>query len=173
MVQLLTKFSNLLTKLEEVIMTILMGALAILMIVAVCYRYFLKDPIPWAGEVSIFLLIWTSFIGGSWGLKYGTQASVTFLYDAISDNKKRWLRSAQDLTMIVFLGILIYYAVHWMMLPSMLIQKSSALQIPMWIPYSAVPIGLVFAFVHILTRFINNLVNGEPEVVEKVEGGVS
>lgn len=168
MTLLLTKFSNLLTKLEEVMMAILMGALAILMIAAVCYRYFLKDPIPWAGEVSIFLLIWTSFIGGSWGLKYGTQASVTFLYDALSDNKKKWLRSAQDFTMLVFLGVLIFYSMKWMMLPSMQIQKSSALQIPMWIPYSAVPIGLIFAFIHILSRFSNSLVNGETES----EGGV-
>lgn len=74
----MAKISQVITKIEELLMIILMAALAILMIFAVIFRYFFKDPIPWAGEVSIFLLIWTSFIGGSWGLKYGTQASVTF-----------------------------------------------------------------------------------------------
>ena len=58
----MSKLSNMITKIEEVIVIILMAALAILMTLSVVFRYFLKDPIPWAGEVSIFLLIWTSFL---------------------------------------------------------------------------------------------------------------
>lgn len=171
MTGVLVKISNALTKIEEYIMAILMGALTIIMIIAVIYRYFLKDPITWAGEVSIFLLIWTSFIGGSWGLKYGTQASVTFLVDAVADNKKRWIRMAQDIIMLLFLGILIAYSVKWMMLPSMLIQKSIALQLPMWIPYSAVPVGLLFAFVHILTHLVTRMMKQEELFLKKPKGG--
>lgn len=159
----MAKISQGITKIEELLMIILMAALAVLMIFAVIFRYFFKDPIPWAGEVSIFLLIWTSFIGGSWGLKYGTQASVTFLYDAVSERNKRILRIIQDCIMIAFLFILIYYSYKWMMHPSMLLQKSSSLQLPMWIPYSAVSVGLIFAAIHLISHLIDTIKNREGE----------
>lgn len=150
----MTKLSNVITKVEEVIMGLLMGILTIVMIAAVTFRYFLKDPIPWASEVSIYLFIWFSFIGGSWGLKYGTQASVTFLVDALSENKQRILRIVQDIIMLLFLFIILFYASKWVMLPSTMLQKSTSLGMPMWIPYSAVPIGILFAVIHIIARLI-------------------
>lgn len=150
----MTKLSNVITKVEEVIMGLLMGILTIVMIAAVTFRYFLKDPIPWASEVSIYLFIWFSFIGGSWGLKYGTQASVTFLVDALSENKQRILRIVQDIIMLLFLFIILFYASQWVMLPSTMLQKSTSLGMPMWIPYSAVPIGILFAVIHIIARLI-------------------
>lgn len=162
----MSKLSNMITKVEEVIIIILMAALAILMTLSVVFRYFLKDPIPWAGEVSIFLLIWTSFLGGSWGLKYGTQASVTFVYDAFSDEKKKILRIVQDIIMIIFLFVLLFYSYKWMALPSTMIQKSSSLQLPMIIPYSAVPIGLTFATIHIIARLIETF-QGKETLQEK------
>jgi len=65
--------------------------------------------------------------------------------------------------MIAFLFILIYYAYKWMMNPAMLLQKSSSLQLPMWIPYSAVFIGLIFAAIHLLSHLIDTLKNREGE----------
>ncbi|HBT71671.1 MAG TPA: hypothetical protein DEB37_05185 [Lysinibacillus sp.] len=50
-----------------------------------------------------------------------------------------------------------------MMNPAMLLQKSSSLQLPMWIPYSAVFIGLIFAAIHLLSHLIDTLKNREGE----------
>lgn len=157
----MTKLSNAITKVEEIIMGVLMGILTIIMVIAVFFRYFLENPIPWATEVSIYLFIWFSFIGGSWGLKYGTQASVTFLLDALSDNKKRILKIVQDVVMLVFLFIILFYAIKWIFLPSTMLQNSTSLGMPMWIPYSAVPISILFATIHIVARLIRLLRNKE------------
>ena len=157
----MTRLSNVITKIEEVIMAVLMGILTVIMVVAVIFRYFLANPIPWATEVSIYLFIWFSFIGGSWGLKFGTQAAVTFLLDALSENKKRILKIAQDSIMLIFLFIILFYSVKWLMLPSTMLQKSISLGIPMWIPYSAVPTGILFATVHIIARLIRLFKNEE------------
>ena len=157
----MTKLSNVITKIEEVIMAVLMGILTVIMVVAVIFRYFLANPIPWATEVSIYLFIWFSFIGGSWGLKFGTQAAVTFLLDALSENKKRILKIVQDIIMLLFLVIILFYSMKWLMLPSTMLQKSISLGIPMWIPYSAVPTGILFATVHIIARLIRLFKNEE------------
>ena len=157
----MTKLSNVITRVEEVIMGVLMAILTIIMVTAVFFRYALSDPLPWATEVSIYLFIWFSFIGGSWGLKYGTQAAVTFLLDALSENKQRMLKIVQDVIMLAFLIIILVYSVKWLMLPSTMLQKSSSLGMPMWIPYSAVPTGILFAIIHIFARLIRLLKNEE------------
>ena len=164
----MTKLSNVITKVEEVIMTILMAILAIVMIAAVIFRYFLSNPIPWATEVSIYLFIWLSFIGGSWGLKYGLQASVTFLKDALSENKQRILKIVQDIIMLIFLLIILFYAAKWITLPSVMLQKSTSLGMPMWIPYSAVPVGILFATIHIVARLIRVIKNEEPTAKQEI-----
>lgn len=165
----MTKLSNVITKIEEVIMAVLMGCLTIIMIAAVIFRYFLQNPIPWATEVSIYLFIWFSFIGGSWGLKFGTQAAVTFLLDALSENRKRILKIVQDSIILIFLFIILFYSVRWLMLPSTMLQTSISLGMPMWIPYSAVPTGILFAAIHIIARLIR-LIKNEEKIQEKEIG---
>ena len=165
----MTKLSNIITKVEEVIMGVLMAILTIIMVTAVFFRYVLSDPLPWATEISIYLFIWFSFIGGSWGLKYGTQAAVTFLLDALSENKQRILKIVQDVIMLAFLIIILIYSVKWLMLPSTVLQKSTSVGMPMWIPYSAVPTGILFAGIHIVARLIRLLKNKE-ELQEKEIG---
>lgn len=165
----MTKLSNIVTKLEEVIMGVLMAILTIVMVTAVFFRYVLSDPLPWATEVSIYLFIWFSFIGGSWGLKYGTQAAVTFLLDALSENKQRILKIVQDVIMLIFFIIIFVYSVKWLMLPSTMLQKSTSLGMPMWIPYSAVPVGILFAMIHIVARLIHLFKN--EEIIQEKEIG--
>ena len=164
----MTKLSNIVTRIEEVIMGVLMAILTITMVTAVFFRYVLSDPLPWATEVSIYLFIWFSFIGGSWGLKYGTQAAVTFLLDALSENKQRILKIVQDVIMLAFLIIIFVYSVKWLMLPSTMLQKSTSLGMPMWIPYSAVPIGILFATIHIVARLIRLIRNEEKPKQEEI-----
>lgn len=148
----MTRISDVITKIEEMLMIILMAAMVIIVTFSVAFRYFFNSPITWAGEVSIFLLIWVTFLGGSWGLKYNSQASITFLMDKVTGNQKKILMIIHLFSMILFLGVILFYTYKWIFLPSVHIQKSSSLLLPMWIPYSAVPIGLTFAAIHLIAR---------------------
>jgi C4-dicarboxylate transporter, DctQ subunit len=40
-------------------------------------------------------------------------------------------------------------------------QKSTAMLIPMWIPYSAVPLGLSFAGIHVLSNLFDLVKEGK------------
>lgn len=146
------KISDIITKIEEYIIIVLMAALLITITISVVFRYFFNAPLTWAGEVSIFFLIWLTFLGGSWGLKYSSQASVSFLLDKFEGRNRKILEWIQMLAMILFLVVILYYSYKWIMLPSVAAQKSSSILLPMWIPYSAVPIGLTFALIHLIAR---------------------
>lgn len=142
-------------RIEKFLGVVLMFAMAVVVILAVVFRYLLNAPFSWAGEVSVYLLIWVSFIGGSLGLKYKSQAAVTILLDYLPKQVQKMVLMAGNALILLFFALLLYYSYQWVLSPGVAFQKSSALLMPMWIPFSAVPVGLTFATVHILSNLID------------------
>lgn len=145
------KVSNLIGFVEKLITIILMAAITLVLFFNVIFRYFLKDPIFWANEASIFMMAWLTFLGGSLSLKHKSQASITFLVNQFTEKNRRILDIMTHIVILVSLGFLIYISFDWIF--SLTGTKSSSMRIPMWIPYLSVPVGLTFAFIHILNHF--------------------
>lgn len=145
--------SNMIASFEKKLAIILMFAMAIIVSLAVIFRS-ANAPLFWAGEVSIFLLIYITFIGGSLGLKYKTQASVTILTDLLPGNINKVVSILAHILMLSFMAILLFYCFKWISSPTVAIQKSSAILMPMWIPYSILPIGFLFASIHLVSNLL-------------------
>ncbi|WP_421617080.1 TRAP transporter small permease [Brevibacillus sp. TJ4] len=152
--------SNGIATVEKYVAMCIMLAMAILIIVSVLFRYVFNAPLSWAGEVSVFLLVWTSFIGGSLGLKYRSQAAVTIALDYMPERGKKVIGMIGHVLMLLFLLLLLYYSYTWVFSPAVSFQKSTALLLPMWIPFSAVPISLTCAAVHITCNLME-MIRGE------------
>jgi len=153
------KISNIIGSFERVITIILMATITVVLFFNVIFRYFLKDPIFWANEASIFMMAWLTFLGGSLSLKYKSQASITFIVNRLTERNKRILNIVTHLIILISLGLLIYISLDWIL--SLTGTKSSSMRIPMWIPYLSVPVGLTFAFVHILNHFLEFIKDDE------------
>lgn len=138
---------------EKIIAMVLIAAMTLVIATAVVFRYFFNDPIHWASEASIFMMAWITFIGGSLGLKYKSQASVTFMVDRFSDKGRRIIEIISYTIILVFMLLLLYLSYQWVI--SAWHQTSTSMRIPMWIPYLSVPTGLTFAFIHLVSHFIN------------------
>ncbi|MFG6496469.1 TRAP transporter small permease [Fictibacillus sp. UD] len=152
---IIQSLSNGICQVEKFLAAILMFALAVIVAVSVAFRYFLNAPLSWSGEVAVFLLIWISFIGGSLGLKYRSQAAVTLLLDYYPQRVKMWIAVFSQVFIIIFLVLILSYTYTWILSDGVAFQKSTAILLPMWIPYSAVPIGLTFACVHVLAQLVH------------------
>lgn len=142
------------SRIEKLLGIVLMLAMAVVVTLAVVFRYLLNAPFSWAGEVSVYLLIWVSFIGGSLGLKYRSQAAVTILLDYLPARVQKILLIIGHVLILLFFALMLYYSYQWVLSPGVAFQKSSALLMPMWIPFSAVPVGLTCAAVHVLSNLI-------------------
>jgi C4-dicarboxylate transporter, DctQ subunit len=151
---MIQSFSNGISRIEKFLAAILMFALAIIVAISVAFRYFLNAPLSWSGEVAVFLLIWISFIGGSLGLKNKSQAAVTLLLDYCPKRVKMWIAVFSQVFIIIFLVLILSYTYTWILSDGVAFQKSTAILLPMWIPYSAVPIGLTFACIHVLAQLV-------------------
>lgn len=145
--------SNMVASFEKKLAIILMFAMAVIVAAAVIFRYVFQSPLFWAGEVSVFLLIYITFIGGSLGLKYKTQAAVTLFTDYLPKKVNIFVSILAHIFMLLFMAILLFYCFTWISSPTVAIQRSSAILLPMWIPYGILPVGLLFATIHL----INNL----------------
>jgi C4-dicarboxylate transporter DctQ subunit len=153
--------SNIIASFEQKLAMILMFSMAVVVTLAVFFRYVLNVPLFWAGEVSIFLLIFITFLGGSLGLKYKTQASVTILVDYLPEKIKQVVLIIAHIFMLLFMAIILFYSYKWVISSNVFVQKSSAMLLPMWIPYSIVPVGLSFATIHLLSNLLDIIKGGE------------
>lgn len=154
------KISNIIEFVEKYAVMVLAGAITLVLFANVVYRYFLNAPLYWANEASIYMMSWLTFLGGSLGLKYKSQAAITFVVDSLSVKNKRLLGIATHILMLLFLGYLLYISYHWIF--NLSGNVSTSMRIPMWIPYSAVPVGLTFAFIHMLNH-LTRLLRGSGE----------
>ncbi|RXT13484.1 TRAP transporter small permease [Ammoniphilus sp. CFH 90114] len=153
--------SDLVASFEKKLAMILMFFMAVVVTLAVIFRYIFNDPLVWAGETSVFLLVAISFLGGSLGLKYKSQAAVTIVIDFVPEQVRKWLLILGHVLMLTFLVVFLFYSYKWIFSPSVAIQKSSAMLLPMWIPYSSVPIGLSFATIHLFANLLDLVRGGE------------
>jgi C4-dicarboxylate transporter, DctQ subunit len=163
--------SNMVASFEKKLAIILMFAMAVIVAAAVVFRYVFNEPLFWAGEVSVFLLIYITFIGGSLGLKYKTQASMTLITDYLPAKVNKWVAISAHIFMLLFMAILLFYCCSWITSPTVAIQKSSALLLPMVIPYAILPVGLLFASIHLLSNMLEIMKNQriESEMVHNLQ----
>lgn len=148
------------TWVEKIIVMVLMAAMAIVITTAVVYRYFLNDPITWASEASIFMMAWLTFLGASLGLKYKAQASITIITDKLSDKNRRRLDIFTHVIILICLAYLVYVSYDWFY--PLTNKASSAMRLPMWVPYASVPVGLTFALIHLLTYTLKTIMRTKP-----------
>lgn len=153
--------SDMIASFEKKLAILLMFMMAVIVTIAVFFRYVFNIPLFWAGEVSIFLLIYITFIGGSLGLKYKKQASVSIVIDNLPEKYKKVVALASHVLILIFMTILLISSIKWISSPNVLLQKSPAILLPMWIPYSILPIGLLFATIHLFNNFLDIAKRGE------------
>lgn len=139
---LIRKVDASVARLEYLILMLLMAALTLILTAQVILRYFFSSPLFWAEEVSVQILIATTFIGVSYLLYSAKLVRVDFIL--LHLNKKLyWLveRILQLITLLV-LGVICYFATEWILDPMTRIDVSPTTQLPRWYNYAL----LVFSF---------------------------
>lgn len=125
--------------------------------VQVVLRYVFQAPFSWAEEFARYLLVWITCLGSAYAIRDGMHISINYLR-----NKLQGL-SQTAITLVIYALTLAFFSycikegaafslVQWT-------QRSTAMQIPMTIPYMAIPIGFTIMFLVALEAFIAELRN--------------
>lgn len=102
----------------------------------------------WSGELAQLCFVWLTFIGASAVYRKGEMIAFDMLIARVPGKYRRWTATFIQVVVIVFSVVFIYYGLEKALSPSVLIQKSTALQMPMIVPYISIPIGMFMLLIH-------------------------
>ncbi|WHX99906.1 TRAP transporter small permease subunit [Neobacillus sp. DY30] len=153
------RLSDLFHKVEKFIAIILCLTMLISLSLGVFFRYVLSAPLNWSDETAIFSLVWLTFIGGSLGIKTQSSAAVTLFMDRFSGKIKTILFGLGLLAALVFVAYIFYLSIIWISSPSIMLQRSNSMRLPMIIPYLSVPVSFFFMTIHSIDLMAKNFLD--------------
>jgi C4-dicarboxylate transporter DctQ subunit len=176
--------NRILDRLEEWLITFLMGGATFVIFLSVLHRFASAVPwlqdftvrlnVSWAQELCIYMFVWMAKFGAAYGVRNGTHVGVDVLVRALPASKAKWLVLFGLLSGAAFTGIIgtlgarfvwengLHYAFTHSLLGLDVGDvpegpTSPDLEIPTWIAYSCVPLGsylMCFRFLQVAVKFL-------------------
>jgi C4-dicarboxylate transporter DctQ subunit len=177
-------FLRILDRLEEIIITSLMGAATILIFISVVHRfgtgvpflypYLITIHISWAQELCIYMFIWMAKFGAAYGVRTGIHVGVDVLINRLNDRWRKWV------ILFGLFGGALFTAIVGTMGAKFVIelmhtdQVSPDLELPSWLVYACIPLGsylMCFRFLQVMWAYFwtNELPHHDATHVEGIE----
>lgn len=151
--------------------TVFVGAALVftsaLLFANVVLRYVFLWPLQWAEELTLYLMVWIVFVGGSIIVRTRGHIAVDVVPNFLSASANRRLKIAVTSASFVFLVGLFYYSVQHTLRIRSSGQVMPAMQAPMWLAYLAMPVGSLLMAVRTLQVAVR--IWAGPAIAEKVE----
>jgi len=128
---------------------LIMGAMTVVVIVGVLFRYVFNAPLNWVEETSRYLMIWGASLAISLGVSAGEHVGLTVILDSL---KKPAARKAMGLLINFFVLVFLVFMTYYAVFPTLesASQMTQALGISMFIPKLAVPLAMLLAAVQVV-----------------------
>jgi len=124
-------------------------------------RYFFNKSLFFAEELNQFLIVSVTFIGMAYAVRKGRNIRMTAIYDMLSLRWKKVLTLVITSTTAALMFYLCWQAVYYVLELKELNRLSPALQFPVYIVYSIIPLGFFMAGLQYSSSFLLNLLHKE------------
>jgi TRAP-type transport system small permease protein len=151
----LKKFNDAVEKVAGVGLVFFMAVMAITIPITVFSRYVLRNTPIWTDETALFSLAWASLLGAAVGLRKGYQVGIRSLVEKAPKILSVAMQIVGYLFMILLFCVLVYFGTRQTI--TNMRQLSPALQIPMGIPYLALPLGFLIMLLFTLEEALGFL----------------
>ncbi len=139
------KLDGLLDKIEEVLLTLFSSVMAISILIQVINRNTVKLPFSWGEELARYCMVWVTFIGISAGVKLGAHIGVDALVNILPGKIKKGVKLISNVLVTVIYIYLTKLSVEITLGIKDTRQVSPAMQIPMYIIYTGLIVGMVLS----------------------------
>jgi TRAP-type C4-dicarboxylate transport system permease small subunit len=115
-------------------------------------RYLLQTPSSYTAEMSTFLLIWISLLGGAYALRLRAHLGIDLISSRLSRKADVSITVVAHAAVIVFAALVLVYGGGRLVYVTLVLnQLSAAFQLPMGYVYLAVPIsGLLMIYYSVI-----------------------
>lgn len=125
-------------------------ALIIVMVTGVVARFVFNHALSWSEELATFLTLFLVFVGSAQALRDDQHPAIGLFGRRLSPTCKGWLRTSAAAIIGGYLIAIIFYGIA--LVQSSSIEFSTVLKVPMSLPFTALPLGAVLAFVQLITK---------------------
>lgn len=148
MLALFYKLDELVASLEKLLMTLMCGALAVLLITQATLRYVFSSPLFWAEEIAVFLLLGVTFFGMSYLLHKRQLINIDFVVLSLNVVLRRLLDIATTLVGVAILAILAWLSFDWVSRPEVHLEMSATTGLPRYLNYGFLLVALILMLLH-------------------------
>ncbi|MEW6263253.1 MAG: TRAP transporter small permease [Thermodesulfobacteriota bacterium] len=138
-----------------VVVSTLGGAMFLLVLAQVVFRYVLALPLAWSEELARYLMVWGVCLAAAEAYARGSHVGLTAFLDLLPPSARRYLKLFVHLVVIGLMALIVYHGFRFSLMLGD--QESPAMGLPMTWPYLAVPVGAGLIFLQALALFIQEL----------------
>lgn len=141
-------------RLETIAVGLLVGTALLLSMYEIGVRYFFPQfAYDWGEEVIVYLVIWGVWLSTSALVEEDRHVRADIVIRLLPVNGQRAIELLNSVAAIVFCCLVIWYAWDMISLSRMLEERSgSSLRFPIWIYYSALPVGAALMILRYVRR---------------------
>jgi C4-dicarboxylate transporter DctQ subunit len=160
---------KLLDRLEEWLISLLMGGATLVIFIAVAHRYASGVNIPvlqdwllsldtsWAQELCIYLFVWMAKFGAAYGVRTGIHVGVDVIINRLQPAAYKGFVVFGLLAGALFTGVIGTLGAQFVWALAQTDQVSPDLELPRWIAFLCVPLGsylMCFRFLQVCRVFM-------------------
>jgi TRAP-type C4-dicarboxylate transport system permease small subunit len=159
------RWANTLSELAGYLSAVALVLATLAMMHGVLTRYFLGRPTEWQTEVSIYLLVFVTFVGAAYGLKHHAHVGVDLLVQRLPVKGQLVMRLVTALLSLVVVAAVIWtsYGTWWEALEGGF-RSPTSLRAPLWLAYGILPLGMLlvaFQYLAFVIEGVQRLLHGE------------
>jgi TRAP-type C4-dicarboxylate transport system permease small subunit len=123
------------------------GALMITLVFLNVVLHVFQRDLAWVIELSEFLMVWVTFLGGAAAARRRAHMSIPEFIDKLSPAKRRWADAAIEVVALGVLGLLVYYGTN--LVNAGWSNQLTVLEWPMALQYLALPVGSALTMIFV------------------------
>jgi TRAP-type transport system small permease protein len=160
-IKLYMKFMERVNKCLYLTLGTLIGMTFAILISQIFTRYVINASLHWTEEAARFLTVWTVFLGVAVALREKSLIAVEVVVQFVPKKIESIFRFIVLLVSMLLMIYLIFLGTQLSLHAAD--QSATALGIPMWIPYAAIPVGSLFTLLNIFVVMIEIFTKKEAE----------
>ena len=115
------------------------GAIFLLVMAQILFRYVIKVSAPWTEEAARYLMIWMALLSAGLAFQKGQHFNIDFVTDRMAPATRAKMALLTSLLTSIFILCIIVWGIPFAILGFFTL--SPGLEITMFLPYLAVPVG--------------------------------
>lgn len=159
------RWANTLSEIAGYLSCVALILATLAMMHGVLSRYLLGRPTVWQTEVSIYLLVFVTFVGAAYGLKHHAHVGVDLIVERLPVRAQLVVRLVTAFLALVVVAVVIWTAYHtWWEAVEGGFRSPTALRAPLSVAYAILPLGMLlvaFQYIAFVIEGVQGLLAGE------------